>query len=135
MKKLFAFMLVLMSLLSVYCCDKAGDDKNGGEEILNNSSWSKAVEEHPFLSNFPEFGYDFRGTYNETPGGESYVIAVWNIEEKVASGYKDQLKASGFTADSDNAIFKKTVGENEYICGVSFGGSMLGITYSVGKAR
>lgn len=136
MKKLFAITVALMSLMSVIACNKAIDDNNGNPgDILNNSSWSKAVEAHPFLSNFPEFAYDFNGTYTETPGGESYVIAAWNMEKDVADEYKNKLKASGFSGDSDNAIFKKSSDDKIYTCGVSYGGKMIGITYSVSDSR
>lgn len=122
MKKLFTVALAILSLALVFSCDK---DKSG-----ENSSWSKAVKEYPFLANFPAFEYDFTGNYMNQGSSEAFVIAIWNADKGMADDYKAKLEQAGFAPDEYHMLFSKVIGSDEYEAGVSYSTGMMGITYT-----
>lgn len=119
---------VLLAMV-VYNCSEA--PKDAADELLNNSSWSKAVNEYPFLANFPEVKFDFRGSYQELYNGESYIISAWNMEAEVADAYKNELKNAGFLPDEEALAFSKTIDSKLYSASISYGAGMIAITYTV----
>lgn len=122
MKKLFTVALAILSLALVFSCDK---DKSG-----ENSSWSKAVKEYPFLANFPAFEYDFTGNYMNQGSSEAFVIAIWNADKDMADDYEAKLEQAGFAPDEYRMLFSKVIGSDEYEAGVSYSTGMMGITYT-----
>lgn len=134
MKKYLIIILAILSIAITGSCSKENEDNAAGD-ILNNSSWAKAVSEHPYLSNFPEFKYDFRGQYTELQNSESYLIASWNKEQNVVDEYKEELIKAGFSKDEYNIAFTKTIETKLYTCNISYGSKMISITYIVENAK
>lgn len=127
MRNFFAIAMLLFSMTMIF---NGCDEKNSPEEILNNSSWQQAVNEHAFLANFPPFEKDFRGTYQELYDGESYTLAAWNISKEDVDTYKTKLLNAGFSVDADGIIYEKNIGTINYSASVSYASGMIGIVYS-----
>lgn len=132
MKKLLIALLSIMTVATISSCSSS--DGNGGSGGSGSSYWQQAVEEHPFLSNFPAFEYTFKGQYQSGAGigadSEAYVLSSWEQSEDVADEYKSKLRSAGFKSYSDD-IYSKTKGSKIYTCAVSYGSGMLAISFGV----
>lgn len=129
MKKIVLAILSAVVAFGLCSCQKSGE--NGGGGILE-TSWSKAVAEHPFLSRFPEYDHDFQGNYFE--GSDYEQFQVWDrsgTQEKY-DAYLAKLSSAGFVTDGESVTWKKTIGGAEYSAAVNpLTGSNLIITYQV----
>lgn len=129
MKKLIFVLAAALTMCGVFGCQK---NEGGGDGGVLESSWDKAVAEHPFLSNFPEYEYDFQGNYYEGSGFEQF--QVWDragTQEKY-DAYVAKLTASGFATGSNENKWEKLIGGEEYTATVNpFSAGNVIITFMV----
>ena len=95
MKNLFvAAVAVIMALFVVGC------EKSGKTDVNLESSWAKEAREHPFLSNFPEYNYDFQGAYQKVFDVETYALMDRKGSEARLDEYKAKLTKAGFSEET-----------------------------------
>ena len=111
MKKFIFVLAAALTMCGVWGCQK---NEGGGDGDVLETSWDKAVTEHPFLANFPEYEYDFQGNYYEGSGFEQF--QVWDragTQEKY-DAYVAKLSSSGFATGSNESKWEKLIGGEEY---------------------
>ena len=111
MKKVIFVLAAALTMCGVWGCQK---NEGGGDGDVLETSWDKAVTEHPFLANFPEYEYDFQGNYYEGSGFEQF--QVWDragTQEKY-DAYVAKLSSSGFATGSNESKWEKLIGGEEY---------------------
>lgn len=111
MKRVIFVLAAALTMCGVCGCQK---NEGGGDGSVLETSWDKAVAEHPFLANFPEYEYDFQGNYFEGSGYEQF--QVWDragTQEKF-DAYVAKLTASGFATGSNENKWEKLIGGEEY---------------------
>lgn len=111
MKRFIFVLAAALTICGVWGCQK---NEGGGDGSVLETSWDKAVAEHPFLENFPEYEYDFQGNYYEGSGFEQF--QVWDragTQEKF-DAYVAKLTASGFATGSNENKWEKLIGGEEY---------------------
>lgn len=115
-------------------CQKSGGNDDGSGGGLLETSWSRAENEHPFLTNFPDYEYDFQGNYFEGSGYEQF--QVWDREgtQEKYDSYKARLSSSGFIAEEESVTWTKTIDGAEYSASMNplTGGNLI-ISYQVMK--
>lgn len=111
MRKFIFVLAAALTMCGVWSCQK---NAGGGDGDVLETSWDKAVTEHPFLANFPEYEYDFQGNYYEGSGFEQF--QVWDragTQEKYDT-YVAKLNSSGFATGSNESKWEKLIGGEEY---------------------
>lgn len=129
MKKIVFAVMSAVVALGICSCQKSGE--NGGGGILE-TSWSKAVAEHSFLGQFPEYDYDFQGNYFEGSGYEQFQVVDRAGTQEKYDAYLTKLSSAGFVNDGESVTWEKTVDGAEYSASVNpLAGSTLIISYQV----
>lgn len=102
MKHLFFTVLTAVAVLTTLSFAGCKNGQNGQEpDLPAESTWSKAVKEHPFLAHFPKYDYDYQGTYQKVVGVEMYQVTDWSGSEQKFKEYRDKLEKENFTLDSE----------------------------------
>ena len=111
MKKFIFVLAAALTMCGVWSCQK---NEGGGDGDVLETSWDKAVTEHPFLANFPEYEYDFQGNYYEGSGFEQFQVWDRAGTQKKYDAYVAKLSSSGFATGSNESKWEKLIGGEEY---------------------
>lgn len=133
MKRIFSLAAAIVMTVIV-----AGCGKSKVAEVDLESSWDKASKEYSFLKNFPQYDYDFQGSYQKVTGGETYVLMDRKGSEAKWNEYKSKLSKAGFSEKvmtETASSFTKKDGEGEYTASPSMSGSTLIVSYAFIKTE
>lgn len=134
MKNLFvAAAAVIMALFVVGC------EKSGKTDVNLESSWAKEAKEHPFLSNFPEYNYDFQGAYQKVFNVETYALMDRKGSEARLNEYKSKLTKAGFAEEElpvgNASSFSKTTDKGKLQANPSYLSGVVTVSYSLEQAK
>lgn len=132
MKRVFSIAAAFVVALTFAGCGKSGAD------IDLESSWDKEVKEYTFLKSFPKYDYEFQGSYQKVPDGETYVLEDRKGTESRWTEYKSKLSESGFSekvSTGTASSFTKKDGKEEYTASPSMSGSTLIVSYAFRKTE
>ena len=128
----FAAAAVIMALFVVGC------EKSGKTDVNLESSWAKEAKEHPFLSNFPEYNYDFQGTYQKVFNVETYALMDRKGSEARLDEYKAKLTKAGFSEETlvgNSSLFTKTNDKGKFSANPSYVSGIVAVSYSFEPAE
>lgn len=130
MKRILIAFIIALSAFSVCGCSKDGTPDN-----ILETAWDKAVAEYPFLSNFPEYKYDFQGVHTSMLGVEQYMIVDRSGSSEILDEYVASLVAAGFAEGDLDSTYVKVIGGDNYSAFVQFSSGNVIITFMYEKGE
>ncbi len=107
MKKLLTSVIIIIMLLSVFCCLAACNKKAPFDQVVDCAKALKDIVNDESFEIAGEFGYKKNFEFEGSVYLYDYVVIQFKVKDQVEVAYFVDCKFVGFESDYDNGTYKQ----------------------------